>query len=327
MAEDVTPSPGMPGGAAQAVNPPIAPASPGASDPPPTPTPAEAPWTAKGYKSWDEVDQTIERHKSAITGSQAEANRLRQETQQTREALERRESQFQTLLTALGGKTAETTPQPLSLKQAFDAYINGDEQAVTRYETHMRQPAVTPDALQQQVVGVLQTALKPAQYADAVARNHPELNNPQDPLFQAVWSQYDIAAADPSVALFFPPEPAAVRTYTGPDGVTRNIDLRVVNQLALQIKAQTARETGRKEELERQKFPTLPGPGTMVKPTDDDAPLLTADERRFIRENLRSLPPEWGSTEEAVVKHKWDKLMNAQEKARRKAARATGATF
>ena len=323
MAEDVTPSPGEPGGAAPAVNPPAVPASPGAS--PPSPTPAEAPWTAKGYKSWEDVDQTIERHKSAITGSQAEANRLRQEAQQARQALEQREGQFQTLLTALGGKTPDSTPQPVTLEAAFDAYISGDKIGLQRIQQQLL--PMTPDALQQQVVGVLQTALKPAQYADAVARHHPELSNPQDPLFQAVWSQYDAAAADPSVALMFTPDPAAMRTYTGPDGVTRNVDLRVVNQLAWQVKATRAREDGRKEELARQGQPTVLGPGTVGRPTDDDAPLLTADERRFIREHLRSLPPEWGGTEGAVIKHKWEKLMSPQEKARRKAARATGATF
>ena len=289
MAEDVTPSPGTPGGAAQAVNPPVTPAGNGASDPSPTPTPAEAPWTAKGYKSWDDVDQTIERHKTAITGSQAEANRLRTETQEAKRALEQREGQIQTLLTALGGRTQDTTPQPVTLEAAFDAYINGDKQAVARYDAQLRQPALTPDALQQQVVGVLQTALKPAQYADAVARNHPELNSPQDPLFQAVWSQYDAAAADPSVALMFQPDPAAVRTYTGPDGVTRNIDLRVVNQLAWQVKATRAKEDGRKEELERQRLPTVPGPGTTTKATEKEPDYwneITDRDRRGIDQAL-----------------------------------------
>ena len=289
MAEDVTPSPGTLGGAAPAVNPPTVPASPGASDPSPTPTPAEAPWTAKGYKSWDDVDQTIERHKSAITGSQQEANRLRQEAQQAKQALELRESQFQTVLTALGGKTTETPPQPVTLEAAFDAYINGDKAGMQRIQQQLLQPAVTPEALQQQVVGVLQTALKPAQYADAVARNHPELNSPQDPLFQAVWSQYDAAAADPSTALMFQPDPAAVRTYTGPDGITRNIDLRVVNQLAWQVKAQRAREDGRKEELARQGQPTVLGPGTTTKAAEKEPDYwkeITDRDRRGIDQAL-----------------------------------------
>lgn len=328
MAQDVTPGPDVSGGAASAVNPPAAPASPGASEASSDRTPAEAPWTAKGYKSWDDVDQTIERHKSAITGSQQEANRLRTEAQDAKRALESREAQFQTLLTALGGKAQDTSPQPLSLDQAFDGYLNGDKEAVSRYERQLRQPSLTPEALQQQVVSVLQTALKPAQYADAVARNHPELNKPDDPVFQAVWQGYDQAAADQSTALMFAPEPSAMRTYTGPDGVTKHIDLRIINQLAWQVKAGRAREDGRKEELDRQRSPNLPGPGAPPSSNGDSDPLLlTPDERRFIRENMKSLPPEWGKTPEAVMKHKWEKLMRPEEKARRKAEHAAGRPF
>lgn len=265
MAEDVTQNPTESGGAAPAVNPPASDGSPGATDASSDHAPAEAPWTAKGYKTWGEVDQTIERHKQAITGSQQEANRLRTEAQQARQALEQREQQFQTLLTVLGGKTADSAPQALNLEQAWDAYLNGDKDAVRRYEAQLRQPSLTPEALQQQVVGVLQTVFRPTQYTDAVARNHPELNNPQDPLFQAVWNRYDTMAADPTIAVKYAPDPAAVRTYTGPDGITRQVDLRVVDDLAWRVKAEQAREQGRKDELDRQRLPTIPGPGSAPK--------------------------------------------------------------
>ena len=330
--QDGTQSP-LPGsGGPPGPNPPAPGATPGPASqtpsgtPPSTPpsTPAVSPWTSLGYQSWDDLAQSHQRYKQQVSGSEQQANRLRTEADQARQALSQREEQFQVILAALGGKTPDA-PGPVTSKQAWDAYLNGDEQTVSRYDAQLRQSTITPEAIQGHVVTALQTALKPAQYVEVVTRNHPELNNTQDPLFQAVWNQYDVTANDPAIALKYAPDPAAVRSYTGPDGVTRQIDLRVVDDLAWRLKATMAREQGRQDELNRQRQPNLPGPGGIPPPNnDDDTPLLTGDERRFVQDYLKTFPPEWGSTPEAVMKHKWTKLMRPEEKARRKAEHAAG---
>lgn len=291
-----------------------------------TPEPSEPPKAAEkpiherlGFQNEQDLERTVTRYREQIRGSQTEVQRLREELAGAKAGSQKEDDILGRLRDALGGGKAE---QPLSLKDAFDAYLNGDEDAVRRYEERIGK-AADPDEIQRMVNEQLSGVTKPAVYLDNLGRRHPELNDPESDVFKRVLQDYDRYAEDPWFSTKYAKDPAAVREIRDPDtGVPRKFDLRIVDDVASQVKADIAKEQGRKEELERQGRPAVGGQATHQPPADDVDPwnFFSESEKAEMQniEATKSAPDNWPKTAKAIAKHRFEKLMSEAERDRRK---------
>lgn len=322
------------GGSAQD-NPPAESGNQGATDPntPVVPEQGQAgadnePYRELGYQSWDDLRNHHNRYKQQVSGSQAEIQRVQQA------ASEREEFYRQQLLTLqnqiLAGQQQQPKDEPMTLQGAIDAWTNGDAGAIARYEQQQAarygQPQLTADQLRQAVDQHLQERTRPAQFAESVRVIHPELGDPKTDVYARVYNEYDdfVAQNGGYYAFSLPQDDAAMRDVPSPDGITRKrIDLRIVKELAWKVKADLAREAGRREEFDRQNRPVVGGTQKSTTPANEpDAwNLFSQSERDFMTElSVKGSQPEgWPRDARAMAKYRFDR-MSADEKAKRVAA-------
>lgn len=177
----------------------------------------------------------------------------------------------------------------------------------------------------------LSELLRPAQYVNAFQQHHGDyfadaFKDVNGDLYRQLIDEYETLANDPTARLKYDDKPAALSEWPLPGNVGKKmVDMRLMDDAAMRVRLKRGREAGSREESRRRNRPTVESSsGSQPPAASGDAPLLTADERRFIREHLRELPREWGKTEEAVAQRKWTKLMSPAEKARRQALRDSG---
>jgi hypothetical protein len=149
-------------------------------------------------------------------------------------------------------------------------------------------------------------------------------------LYRELIDEYETRAADPVSRLKYDQQPGAMAEWPMPGNAgKKTVDMRLMDDAALHLRLKRERGAGRQREgpfgLGASPYPHG-GTQSGAQPAaeSDETPLLTVDERRFIRDHLRELPREWGRTPEAVAHHRWNKLLSEDEKARRKALKANG---
>jgi hypothetical protein len=295
-------------------------AAPGSN---PTPTGAEthgAPTPGAGTSTpafdsaaWEKRFQDQQSHidelKRQYNGATQEALRQKEraDAQQKDQAdLQRR------LLMAAGVDTSQPAPPTYRTEEeAQEAWMSGrDPQALTRFRQaeHLR----LLDTAKQQFGADVQKVVEPRDYAAQIVERYPELSKADTPEYKAVLETYAKLADDPLTQRFYPKEGAIV--FNG-------YDLRLVEKAVLMDRA------ARGASAERTNRPTVLGGESQAPAPAEDAnrPLMSPEERAFIGANLTALKAAgWGSTEADIIKHRWEKVMSADEKKRRQALHAKG---
>ena len=275
-----------------------------------TTTTPEPLWTRLGYDSEDALESTHTRYKQQVSGSYAETQRLQSELAARDQRLSDFERMWQTRQGPQGGQPPAQSNQPVSFAQAVEAYLNSDNDTIARYEHQLNQQA------EERVLSTLSTVVKPAQYSDMVIKKYPELNDPKSPFYRQLYERYEEFAADPDYKMLFQnDDPTAIREAFSPDGVERKrVDMRLVYSIAPQIKAEMARNEGRKEEA-RRRGAAQGGGGMQGRAAHDNEAspmqLLTAKEQSEIRAQIqaRTVPDDWKTVEGVAKKfvERWKK--------------------
>lgn len=261
-------------------------------------------WTRLGYDSEEALESTHSRYKQQVSGSYTETQRLRDEIAARDQRLAEFERQWQSRQGPGQGQPPAQAAQPLSIGQAFEAYLNSDTDTLTRYEQQQARLA------EERVLSTLSTVVKPGQYSDMVIQDYPELNDPKSPMYRQLYERYEAEAAHPRFKLMFPDQdPTAIRDAYSPDGVERKrVDMRIVGYLAPRIQADLARNEGRKEEARRRGAAQGGDSGAGRRSSDNEPSawqLLSSEEQREIRAQIqgRTLPDDWPKTPEGVAEH------------------------
>lgn len=206
-----------------------------------------------------------------------------------------------------------------------DSEINAVEEALARITTpQSNQPQLSKDELKSLVREELASLGARGQRQVAVGRKHPELGDPEHPLYKAVYDRYDAYASDPDNRLLFPKDEAFEAPMDAPDGSEkRMIDVRLVNQMAADLKAQSAdyhtrRQTQREESDTRGAVLSGRESRTASDQSVEAIDLLSDAEISRIADlkSSRAWPKEWPKTDKAAAKFLFDGL-TPEEKARR----------
>lgn len=255
------------------------------------------------FSTPEELETYAQRLTQQVTGSQTEVQRLRAEAD--RERQER--TALQTRWDALQAQVAPAPQKPTGIKAVFDAYMKDDFATVDAFEQRLAriEEQSNPKNLETQFAQTLLTAVRPQQFEQGIRTRHPDLLNNQSPLYQSVWQRYDQVASDPYTQLKYPPDPAAMLQITGPDGYsTKQIDLRIVDDLAWQVRAEQGGKpvTPAPIPTVQPSSPGTPGPNTEPDPLT----LMTAAERREIESMIaqNALPDNWPRTLSGVAKYR-----------------------
>jgi hypothetical protein len=292
---------------------------PDESSPESPPVQHDALWTRLGYASQEDLERTHTRYREQVSGSQREAQRLQQEVAERDRRLQEYERRmFQ------AAPPAQAPPADLSAAQAFEAYLNNDQQALALYEQQQQQRAMR--LAQDQVLATLGAAVKPAQYSDAVLSKFPDLNDPKSAMYREVWERYDQRAADPYYSMALASDPGALRDAWSPDGaLQKRVDMRIVRDLAFEVAADLARQEGRKQETQRRATAgAAGGPGAPPPQAAQEGPLLYEDEvinDPRVRSSMAALGK--GSDPRTLRNWYW-KNMGEREKNRRRALHQSG---
>ena len=154
----------------------------------------------------------------------------------------------------------------------------------------------------------------------AIAQSHPFLADPKDPLYAEVWQAYDEAAKHPfmqeaygdSGSRFAVDMPAPA----GQGWVSKPMDMRILDRVALQVQAKHATANGRRQAEERRDSPTLDTTGRQPPSTRTPSMLFTKGEMANMQELLR-LGIRGVKTMDEFKKYRWEKLIMPEEKQRR----------
>jgi len=314
-------------------NPPAPPATDGPESPAEAPQPPARPelYRELGYSSDDDLRQAHMRQRQQVDAGRQEYQRLRDEQAQ-RDA--RYQEQLMTLQNQLllSQQPQRQVEPTLSLEQAIAEWTNGDGTALARYEAQQQarqrpaQPGMTPEQVDQRVNQQMEIMTRPSVYAEWVSTAHPELKDTSSELYKRVLNDYDayIAQQGGYYTFALPNDPTAIRQVPDPSGYgMKNVDLRVVRELAWQIKAQMNLERGRQEEFQRQHRPAVGGttrPATPAADHVDAWALFSRQEQEVMRQlsSTNSQPETWPRDPQAMAKYRYDR-MSDDEKARRRA--------
>jgi hypothetical protein len=262
-------------------------------------------WTRLGYDSEEALENTHTRYKQQVSGSYNETQRLQSEIAARDQRLSDFEHMWQTRQgSGTTGQPPARSDQPLSMAQAFEAYLNSDTDTLARYEQQQARQA------EERVLSTLSTVVKPAQYSDMVIQDYPDLNDPKSPLYRHLYDRYEAEAAHPRYKLMFPEQdPTAIREAFSPDGVERKrVDMRLVGYMAPRIAAELARNEGRKDEAKRRGASGGNDAGRSSRSNQSEPSawqLMSREEQQEIRQQLssRTLPDDWPKTPEGVADH------------------------
>lgn len=195
----------------------------------------------------DDLRAQNARLRQQVNGSTAEALRQKQD----REALENRLARLESTLTT----TAPTTPQTpkLDLKSRFQRWAQGDDSALEEVESAWASVAQTPPAsvvkpedLERTVRTQITQVTQQGQRAAQVMRDHPELTQHDDALYQDVYDNYELYEAQLGLTQMFPDDPSFVAPLNAPKGVgpQKSVDLRRIDSMLWRLKAQRAQQQG-----------------------------------------------------------------------------------
>lgn len=293
-----------------------------------------------------ELERANQRHREQIAGGQQEVQRLlehnRQLTQQNQEFL----TTFRDLIKnpAPGTQEQVTTQaaqeaEGLDLSKAIEkAIIDGDYSEVKRLESRITsllgtltaqrntppQDTLSPDKIQEMVRHELHQSSSQQQayqrMVASMAQSHPFLADPKDPLYAETWQAYDEAVKQP----FFQ---EAYRGDTGRFSVdmpapagqgwgSKTMDMRILNHVALEMRARRAVTQSRQQAQERHESPTLDTTGRQPPSSRTPSMLFTKGEMANMQELLR-LGIRGIKSMDEFKKHRWEKLIAPEEKQRR----------
>ena len=295
-----------------------------------------------------ELERTNSRHKDQIAGSQQEAQRLVEQpkllSQQNTDLLTTFRDLLKTPGTAGNGTATSAPPshvepslppQGLNLTAALQkANLEGDYSEVARLETQLttlvnglttRTPeGLRPEQIQELVRKELTQSTTQQQgyqrMVSAMAQRHPFLADPKDPLYAEVWQAYDEARANPFTTTVYGDEsPRYTVDMPAPAGQgfgTKPMDMRVLNDIALEVKAKYAATNARQQDKDRRDAPTLDATGRQPPSSRTPSMLFLKGEIANMQELLR-LGIRGIKTMDEFRRYRWDKLIAPDEKQRR----------
>lgn len=297
-----------------------------------------------------DLERTSQRHREQLTGSQQEVQRLLEQnkllSQQNQEFL----TAFRDMLKTPGPSSApaptptappDPTPllQEIDLKRAMEkAVLENDYSEVTRLQQQLGtllsslatrrdpppQEALRPEQIQELVRSELSrtTAQQQAyqRMVTAMAQRHPFLADPRDPLYAEVWQAYDEAMRNPfTQTVYGEPTPQYTVEMPAPAGQgwgSKAMDMRVLNDVALEVRAKHAATQARRETTDRRESPTLDTAGREPRSARTPSMLFYEGEIANMQELLRT-GIRGPKTMDEFKKYRWEKLISPDEKQRR----------
>jgi regulator of replication initiation timing len=261
-----------------------------------------------------------ERYKQQMQGWERQSAQHLQENAR----LKAERDQLQQIYQTVAGQQQQQQPTtaPRTAKEAFDKYLEGDTTALEAWEASLRQqqtPAVDVDQRINERLGAVerQTAMR-----QHIATRHPELADATNPLYKMLYERYDQFVADPMTQLMYPDDEAMmVRGVPASDNSGRkDMDWRVVDRLAVELKAELGQQLGRQQEARAQHIGAVEAGGptprgnASVEAWDLLLPAERAEIRNLIQE--RAIPRGWPQTERAIAKHVFEGLSAAAKQTR-----------
>ncbi len=295
----------------------------------PETAPAEDPVETLRRENAD-LKQQQERWRAQVNGSRAEWERTRGERDALTERIARLEGRLSEREAA-----PRTTPtsrpalQPGEVKDAFNRWINGDNEALNAVEQVLLQagqPTAAPAGLKPEDISThVDNRLREwgtrSTVQTLVQNLHPDLKDRTSPLYQAIWEQYDAFATDPINQLLYPNDPRVMIPLGAPDGMgEKQMDGRILRQMVSDLRVQHERQEGRREATRATVVGTV-GSGngrSATSRTVEAVDLLTQGERDEIinLQAQKAWPKDWPKDMRAAAKFIYDGLSIA-EKARR----------
>lgn len=207
---------------------------------------------------------------------------------------QRIEAQLPALLATLVPKSPQT-PEPMSAKQIQDIVREELTQTANQQETYRRM-------------------------ITSIAQSHPFLTDPKDQLYAEVWQAYDEAARHPFLQTAYGESGARFTVdMPAPAGqglLSKPMDMRILDRVALEVRARHAAADGRQQEQDRRRSPTLDTTGRQPPSTRTPSMLFTRGEIANMQELLR-LGIRGIKTMDEFKKYRWDKGILPEEKQRR----------
>lgn len=277
--------------------------------------------------------QRIERLTQQYNGAQQEATRWRteaerrqQEQDQRQQEQDRRQQEFQQNLLRLAGGGTTPEPEYTDLQDALDAWYQGkDPNAPRRYDAWLRQTLkreAKAESWQE-----MQERLTPVARITQMYERYPQLKTPTSEEYRAAHQQYQALRQDPYFQSLFPHDPAfAIEAMDPSTGQRTPVDIRLLEVAMANLAREQGIQQGRAQEAERRQAPTVEGRSPSgAAPTDVETPLMTAEEKAFIREHLQDFTQMgWGKNEAEIATHRWNTTISESEKQRRKRLAASG---
>ena len=273
------------------------------------------------------------RYKEQMSGWQSQSNANKQE----RDALADR-------LARLEGHVAATTaPKTQEVKtegglpkgklgNALKKWLDNDDTELNEIEEYLSNARsgrrAEPENIEEVVTRTLQKFGTKSTLTNQIGKAHPEMTDDKSALYGAVYDSYDAYANDPGNKLFFPHDEQFTVSVPSPDGgAAKQMDARIVRQLAAELKAQgnIVDDTRQTRESRSALYGTAhTGNGrTTSSPRSRNVEaieLLTEGERDEMQnlKMMKAWPKEWPMDPKAAAKMIYDALP-ATEKARRAA--------
>jgi len=207
----------------------------------------------------------------------------------------------------------------VGLKEAIDKYLEGDESALMEWERSratVQQPQ--PINIEEQVDKRLQTLMTTMQRQQLIGQRHAELSDTSHPLYRRVYETYDEAAAAPLYQALYPKDPQFEIVVPGPDGISsKTMDIRIVNDLALQYKLHSAAEQHKADQVGTAES-AAGGKGRGGELRIKAWQLLTPGEKAEIQNLIvsRAIPADWPRDPKAIAKKVFEGLPKTQQEER-----------
>ena len=264
-------------------------------------------------------------------GWEAQSRRNLDEQRATRERLANFEGQLQATIAGRSTPQHDLTYTPGQLKTALQKWLNGDETDLDGVEQTLAKLTPTaqrhgehvkPDDLKKIVREELVELGTKANLQTVVGTRHPDMANPQSPLSQAVWQQYDAYAADTTNQMMFERNAKFDVPMRGPDGEQRMVDARLVDRLCTDLRLQGGIQEGRRQESRASALGSVQGGNgrTTQSVTNrvEALELLTTGERQTladprVRKGWKDIPED----PKAAAKFYWETCLTAQQRAER----------
>lgn len=272
------------------------------------------------------------RYKEQMSGWQSQSNANKQERDALADRLARLEGHVAATTTP---KTPETKTEgglpKGKLGSALKKWLDNDDQELNEIEEYLssaRSGRAEPQNIEEVVTRTLQKFGTKSTLTSLIGKAHPEMTDEKSGLYGAVYDSYDAYANDPGTRMFFPHDDQFTVSVPSPDGgAAKQMDARIVRQLAAELKAQgnIVEDNRQTRESRSASYGTAhTGNGrTTSSPRSRNVEaieLLTQGERDEM-ENLKMMkawPKEWAKDPKAAAKMIYDALP-AAEKARRAA--------